>query len=188
MLDATRWGSFFQLCSAMPLLVFGRYHRQPATFSRRKSGGRHDRPMWRNRGICLPRGLGDCRLVAQLPGRRLPAGDRPRLTTTGFRRRRSRIRGSHLDSSSCGVSITAGLSASSRDGLCGLAVIIGIASELATLTLVTWNAAIFIPVGRYLGIVWMILIAFNLPWPPRGVEAGSLNTSSGSEGSMSATE
>jgi hypothetical protein len=42
-------------------------------------------------------------------------------------------------------------------------IVIGVCSEVASLTLLTWKAAPFIPVGRYLGILWMIAIALNLP-------------------------
>jgi hypothetical protein len=62
-----------------------------------------------------------------------------------------------------GVSVTAGLHRLIPRWLMGLGIFVAVACELATLTLVVWNAAYFIPVGRFLGVVWMIGVAFTLP-------------------------
>jgi hypothetical protein len=44
-----------------------------------------------------------------------------------------------------------------------LGVVVAVACELASLTLVVWNAAYFIPVGRFVSVVWMIGVAVTLP-------------------------
>jgi hypothetical protein len=62
-----------------------------------------------------------------------------------------------------GVSITAGLRRFIPRWLMWLGVFIAVACELATLTLLVWNAAYFIPVGRFLSVVWMIGVAVTLP-------------------------
>jgi uncharacterized protein involved in cysteine biosynthesis len=62
-----------------------------------------------------------------------------------------------------GVSITAGLHRLIPRWLMWLGVLIAIACELASLTLVVWNAAFFIPVGRFVGAIWMIAVAVTLP-------------------------
>jgi hypothetical protein len=62
-----------------------------------------------------------------------------------------------------GVSITAGLHKLIPRWLMGFGVLIALACELASLTLLTWNAAYFIPVGRFLSVVWMIGVAVMLP-------------------------
>jgi hypothetical protein len=62
-----------------------------------------------------------------------------------------------------GVSVTAGLHRFTPRWLMWLGIVIAIACELATLTLVVWNASYFIPVGRFLSVVWMIGVALTLP-------------------------
>jgi hypothetical protein len=62
-----------------------------------------------------------------------------------------------------GVSLTAGLNRLIPRWLMWLGLVIAVASELSTLTLLTWTASIFIPMGRFIGIVWMIGIAATLP-------------------------
>jgi uncharacterized protein involved in cysteine biosynthesis len=62
-----------------------------------------------------------------------------------------------------GVSISAGLHKLIPRWLMWLGVLIAVACELASLTLVFWNAAYFIPVGRFLSTVWMIGVAVTLP-------------------------
>jgi hypothetical protein len=62
-----------------------------------------------------------------------------------------------------GVSITAGLHRLIPRWLMWLGILLAVACELASLTLVFWNAAYFIPVGRFLGVVWMIGVDVTLP-------------------------
>jgi hypothetical protein len=62
-----------------------------------------------------------------------------------------------------GVSITAGLHRFIPRWLMWLGVFIAVACELASLTLVFWDAAYFIPVGRFVSVVWMIGVAVTLP-------------------------
>ena len=62
-----------------------------------------------------------------------------------------------------GVSITAGLYRLIPRWLMVLGLVVAVASELASLTLLFWSAGYFIPVGRFLSIVWMIGIAVTLP-------------------------
>jgi hypothetical protein len=62
-----------------------------------------------------------------------------------------------------GVSITAGLHRLIPRWLMWLGILLAVACELASLTLVFWNAAFFIPVGRFVGAIWMIAVAVTLP-------------------------
>ncbi len=62
-----------------------------------------------------------------------------------------------------GVSVTAGLHRLVPRWIMWLGIIIAVACELASLTLLWWNAGYFIPVGRFLGVVWMIAVAVTLP-------------------------
>lgn len=62
-----------------------------------------------------------------------------------------------------GVSVTAGLYRVIPRWLMVLGLVIAVGCELASFTLVYWNAAYFIPFGRFLSILWMICIAIALP-------------------------
>lgn len=67
-----------------------------------------------------------------------------------------------------GVSMSAGLSKLAPRWLMWLGLGVAVACELASLTLLTFTAGYFIPVGRFLSIVWMIGIAWTLPRGVRG--------------------
>ena len=62
-----------------------------------------------------------------------------------------------------GVSITAGLPSLIPRWLMWFGVCLAVACELAALTLVEWNAGYFIPVGRFVSVIWMIGVAITLP-------------------------
>jgi hypothetical protein len=62
-----------------------------------------------------------------------------------------------------GVSVTSGLHRLIPCWLMWLGILIAGASELSTLTLLTWNAAIFIPMGRFISIIWMFGVAATIP-------------------------
>ena len=62
-----------------------------------------------------------------------------------------------------GVSVTAGLHRLIPRWLMWLGIVVASACELATLTLLVWNFAYCIPVGRFISIVWMIGLAATLP-------------------------
>jgi hypothetical protein len=62
-----------------------------------------------------------------------------------------------------GVSITAGLSKLMPRWLMWLGLAVALACELASLTLLNFTAGYFIPVGRFIGILWMIGVAVTLP-------------------------
>jgi hypothetical protein len=62
-----------------------------------------------------------------------------------------------------GVSVTAGLHRLIPSWLMGLGIAVAIACELASLSLLNFKAAYFIPVGRFVSIVWMIGVALTLP-------------------------
>jgi hypothetical protein len=62
-----------------------------------------------------------------------------------------------------GVSISAGLYKLMPRWLMWLGIAVAIACELASLTLLNFTAGYFIPVGRFISIVWMIGVSLTLP-------------------------
>lgn len=62
-----------------------------------------------------------------------------------------------------GVSLGAGLDKALPRWIMWLGIGISIACELATLTVLNFKAGYFIPVGRFVSIVWMIGVALKLP-------------------------
>jgi hypothetical protein len=62
-----------------------------------------------------------------------------------------------------GVSLTAGLHKLMPQWLMWLGIVVAIACELATLALLNFTAGYFIPVGRFISIVWMIGVSITLP-------------------------
>ena len=62
-----------------------------------------------------------------------------------------------------GVSLAAGLSKLMPRWLMWLGIFIAIACELASLTLLNFTAGYFIPVGRFISIIWMIGVSLTLP-------------------------
>jgi hypothetical protein len=62
-----------------------------------------------------------------------------------------------------GVSIPAGIYRLIPRWLMALGIVVAIACELASLSLLNFKAAYFIPVGRFVSIVWMIGVSLTLP-------------------------
>ena len=44
-----------------------------------------------------------------------------------------------------------------------LGMVTAVACELASFTLINFTAGYFIPVGRFISIIWMIAVALTLP-------------------------
>ncbi|HEY1902031.1 MAG TPA: hypothetical protein VGG56_06355 [Terracidiphilus sp.] len=62
-----------------------------------------------------------------------------------------------------GVSVPAGLYKLIPRWLMWLGIAVAVACELATLTVLNFKAGYFIPVGRFISIVWMIGVSLTLP-------------------------
>ena len=62
-----------------------------------------------------------------------------------------------------GVSIAAGLHRNLPRWLMWLGIVVGLACELASLTVLDFRAGYFIPAGRFGSIVWMICLSLTLP-------------------------
>lgn len=62
-----------------------------------------------------------------------------------------------------GVSLTAGCYKLMPRWLMWLGIAVAVACELATLTVLNFKAGYFIPVGRFISIVWMLGVSLKLP-------------------------
>jgi hypothetical protein len=160
--DATRWGSFFQLASAMPLLVFIATAVNRLRFLGIRAAGAT---------IALCGGIVATGMLA-FSALSDWALSTPEMATLPGAVRVLQLLGfmgggpgfvMPLGLFYLGISITAGLYRFIPKWLMWTGIVLGVCSEVASLTLVTWKAAPFIPVGRYLGILWMIAIALTLP-------------------------
>lgn len=156
------WGSFFEFGSAIPLLVFVATAISRLRFLRVRAAGEV---------IALAGGIGSAAMLM------LSALSIWAITRPGVGDEDSVIRALQAMSFAgggpgfvvpfglfiAGVSLTAGLYRLIPRWIMVLGIVVAVACELASLTLPIWNAAYFIPVGRFLGIVWMIAVAATLP-------------------------
>jgi len=160
--DSARWSAFFQLASAMPLLVYVATSTSRLRFLGVQAAGQTIALCGGIAGsvmLCFS-ALADWALST--PEMQTLPGAVRTLQLLGF------MSGGPgfvvpLGLFYLGVSITAGLYRLVPKWLMWAGIVIGVCSELASLTLVTWNASLFIPIGRFLGILWMIAIALTLP-------------------------
>ena len=158
----SRLGSFFEFGSAVPLLIFIATTVSRLRFLRVRAAGEL---------IALSGGLGAAAMLM------ISALSIWSLTRPGVGETDSTIRALQALSFAgggpgfvvpfglfiAGVSVTAGLYRLIPRWIMILGIVVALACELASLTLVVYNAAYFIPVGRFLGILWMIAIATTLP-------------------------
>lgn len=158
---ALSWGSFFQLGSAVPLAIFTAVVVSRLRFLGVRAAGEV---------IALCGGIGATAILA------ISALAGWALSTPGIAQLPGAVRALQLLGFAAGgpgfvvlfgllvagVSITAGLYRLMPRWLMWLGVVVAVCSELAVFTLVTWKASIFIPVGRFIGIVWMIGVAATL--------------------------
>jgi hypothetical protein len=72
-----------------------------------------------------------------------------------------------------GVSLAAGLYKTLPRWLMWFGIVIAIACELAAFTVLNFKAGYFIPVGRFVSIVWMIGVSLTLPMSITDPTAGS---------------
>jgi hypothetical protein len=157
-----RWGSFCELGSAIPFGVFVGTVVSRLRFLRVRAAGET---------IAFCGGIGAMGMVL------LAALSTWSLTRPGIASADDAVRALQAISFACGgpgfvaalglfvagVSVTAGLHRLIPRWLMWLGIFVAVACELATLTLLVWNFAYCIPVGRFIGIAWMIGVAATLP-------------------------
>ena len=167
-----RVGSFFQLASALPLGVFVATVVSRLRFLRVRAAGELIALCGgiAAMGMLIVSALADWSLAT--PGISTSAGAVRALQLLGFAAGGPGFV-APLGLLFAGVSIAAGLNRLIPRWLMWFGIAIAAACELSTLMLLTWTAAIFIPVGRFLGIMWMIGIAASLPKTFASAERGA---------------
>jgi hypothetical protein len=160
--QAILWGSFLQFCSAIPLGIFVATLVSRLRFFGVRAAGE----MIATFGglaatlLLLVSALADWALatpgIAQQPGaiRALQmfgygAGGPGFVVALGLLY--------------AGASLTGGLFGLLPRWLMWFGIVLALASELSVFSLVWWPAAILIPVGRFIGLIWMISVALTLP-------------------------
>ncbi len=147
-----RWGAFFQFGAAIPLGIFAAGTTSRLRFLGVRAAGET---------IALCGGIAAMLMLmlSALAGWALSTSD---ITDTAGAVRALQLLGfaaggpgfvAPLGLFVAGVSVTAGLHRFIPRWLMWLGILIASASELSTLTLLTWNAAIFLPMGRFLSII-----------------------------------
>jgi hypothetical protein len=66
-----------------------------------------------------------------------------------------------------GVSVTCGFSRLLPRWLVIFGIVLALCCELSWFSMVIPMASIFLPLGRYLGFIWLLFVAFRLPRPTR---------------------
>jgi hypothetical protein len=157
-----KWGSFFELASAMPLCVFVATTTSRLRFLGVRAAGESIAFLG---GIIAAMML----MLSALstwsltrPGVAGTAGAVHALQALGF------LGGGPgfvvpLGLFLAGVSLTAGISRFVPRWVMWLGIVTAVACELASFTLVNFTAGYFIPVGRFISILWMIAVSLTLP-------------------------
>jgi hypothetical protein len=157
-----QWGSFCELASAMPLGIFAATTVSRLRFLGVRAAGE---------SIAFLGGIGVTIMLVlsalaswslTRPGIAETTGAVPALQAISFAGGGpgfSVLLGLFI----AGVSVTAGLHKLMPRWLMGLGIVVAIACELASLSLLNFKAAYFIPVGRFVSIVWMIGVSLKLP-------------------------
>jgi hypothetical protein len=158
---AIKWGSFFEFASAMPLGIFIAVTVSRLRFLGVQAAGESIAFLGGTlaTGMLLLSSLSTWSLTR--PGVAGSAGAVHALQALGF------IGGGPgfvvpLGLFLAGVSVTAGLYKLVPGWVMWLGIVIAVACELASLTVVNFTAGYFIPVGRFLSILWMIALSLTL--------------------------
>ncbi|HEY3827451.1 MAG TPA: hypothetical protein VGL82_23020 [Bryobacteraceae bacterium] len=166
---AIRWGSFCEFCSAIPLGIF-----MAISVSRLRF------PDIRGAGEALA-ALGGIASPMMLTGTALATWSLTRPGVAGLSGAVATLQSIGFDGGGPGFAVFLGLFVAGVTVAAGrhkliplwlvwLGVAVAAAGELSSLTLLNFTAGYFIPVLRFLSIVWMICLSFKLPDVPGGTE------------------
>jgi hypothetical protein len=157
-----KWGSFFELASAMPLGIFIATTVSRLRFLGVRAAGESIASFG---GVIATMMLilsALCTWSLTRPGIAEATGAVRALQALGF------IGGGPgfvvpLGLFLAGVSISAGLHKLVPHWVMWLGIVVAVACELASLTLLNFTAGYLIPVGRFISILWMIGVSLTLP-------------------------
>ena len=157
-----RWGSFFELGSAIPLGIFMAVSVSRLRFLGVRSAGEQIAALG---GIATPMMLAGSAMATwslTRPGVAAAPGAVEALQFLGFDGGGPGF-AVFLGLFLAGVSVSAGLSKLIPGWLMWLGIVAAAAGELSLLILANFSAGYFIPVVRFLSIPWMFGLALNLP-------------------------
>lgn len=159
---AIKWGSFFELASAIPLAIFMAVTVSRLRFLGIRAAGESIAFLGGTLavGMLILSSLSTWSLTR--PGIAGAAGAVHALQALGF------IGGGPgfvvpLGLFLAGVSVAAGLHKLVPRWVMWLGIVVAVACELASFTLVNFTAGYLIPVGRFISILWMIAVSLTLP-------------------------
>lgn len=159
---AIRWGSFCEFVSAIPLAIFMALSIDRLRLSGARSGGEQIASLG---GIAAPMMLIGSALATwslTRPGVAALTGSVAALQSLGFDGGGPGF-AVFLGLFVAGVSLAAGMDKLFPRWLLWLGIVVAAAGELSSLTLLNFTAGYFIPVARFLSIVWMFGLGFKLP-------------------------
>jgi hypothetical protein len=159
---AIRWGSFCEVASAIPLGIFIATTVSRLRFLGIRAAGESIAFLGGTIASLMMIFSGLCTWSLTRPGVAEATGAVSALQALGFDGGGPGFAVS-LGLFLAGVSITAGLHRLIPAWLMWLGIVVAVACELASLTLLNFTAGYFIPVGRFISIVWMIGLSFTLP-------------------------
>lgn len=168
---AIRWGSFCEFCSAIALGIFMAVSISRVRLSGIRTGGEQVAALG---GIATPMMLiGSAMATWSLtrPGVAAAPGAVVALQSIGFDGGGPGF-AAFLGLFVGGVSVAAGTHKLVPRWLTWLGIVVAAAGELSSLTLLNFTAGYFIPVVRFLSIVWMLGLALTLPAAFPVVEGG----------------
>jgi hypothetical protein len=157
-----RWGSFFGLASAIPLGIFMAVSISRLRFLGVRSAGEQIAVLG---GIATPMMLAGSALATwslTRPGVAASPGAVEALQSLGFDGGGPGF-AVFLGLFLAGVSVSAGMTKLIPSWLMWLGIVVAAAGELSSFTLVNFTAGYFIPVTRFLSILWMFGMALKLP-------------------------
>lgn len=157
-----KWGSFFELASAMPLGIFIAVTVSRLRFLGVRAAGESIASVGGTIATMMLLLSSLCTWSLTRPGVAASSGAVHSLQALGF------IGGGPgfvvpLGLFLAGVSVTAGLFKLVPRWIMWLGIVVALACGLASLTLVNFNFGYFIPVGRFVSILWMIALSLKLP-------------------------
>jgi hypothetical protein len=159
---AIRWGSFCEFGSAIPLGIFMAVSISRLRFLGIRAAGEQIAALG---GIATPMMLIGSALATwslTRPGVAAASGAVEALQSLGFDGGGPGF-AVFLGLFVAGVSVSAGLYKLLPRWLMWLGIVVAAAGELSSLTLLSFTAGYFIPVARFLSIVWMFGVSLKLP-------------------------